>query len=199
MANDDSGYSDTNKFCAMIGHVCLQWALLELNLLGLLSSLESVSTERAEILFGGLDMLPRCGMAINLARHHRLPGPMIKRIETVRKKLQSGIADRRNQAIHGAHARSDIPGHVRLRMVRWKGAKSVQHISIKDMHDLAMEIAALASEADAIWVDYGRWKFGGHSSEHVAGEFAHTNPSIRLKIAQYIKTRVDHLRGWFKS
>lgn len=191
--------SDQNKFLGMIGHVCLQWALLELNLLALLSALENIPSERAEIIFGGLDMQPRCNMAINLARHHRVPGPMVKRMEAIRKSLQNGIADRRNQAVHGAHAESDFPQHVRLRMVRWKGDRSVQHVSISDMYNLAMEIATLATEAGQIFDDYGTWKFGNQLPESVSDDPAENDPRTGYKFAQDLRARISLLWDWIAS
>lgn len=182
----------------MIGHVCLQWALLELALLSLLAALENVPNDRAEMIFGGLDMLPRCNMAINLARHHRLPRPMIQRIEAIRKAMQGGLSDRRNQAVHGAHAASDLPGHVRLRMVRWKGDKSIQHVSIADMFGLATELAALAQEASLIFDDYGRWKFGDHRPENAHSQTAQVDPGVWLKVTKHIQARINHVRGWLK-
>jgi hypothetical protein len=189
---------DQNKFCLMIGHVCLQWALLELGLLSILAALQNLPPDEAETIFGGLDMQPRCNMAINLARMHRLPRPMIQRLEAIRKALQGGLADRRNQAVHGAHAESHLPGHIQLRMVRWKGEKSVQHVSIADMYSLTKELGVLAQEAGSIFDDYGLWKFGDHGRVNARDDFPKVRSGVWLNAAQNIKTRLNHLRGWFK-
>jgi len=186
---------------ALIGYICLHWALLEMMLLGIISAIENIPKEKANIIYGGLDMLPRCGMAINLARHARLPGPTIARIEAIRKALQGtdGIAARRNQAVHGVHSASPLPAHVRLTMVRWKGEKLTQEISVQNMYDLGMANAAMGIEAGKIFDDYGAWKFGDHRPENRDGEEIQPESSIRLKIAQHINACVDHFRRWIKG
>lgn len=50
-------------------------------------------------------------------------------------------------------------------MVRMRGPKMTQQVSIADLHDLALRLARLSQEANAIFEAYGSWKFGPYSKE----------------------------------
>ena len=132
-----------------IGEVCLQWARLEMTLIGLICQIEPLETEKAFIIFGGLDIQPRVNMAINLARHNKVPPSIIKRIVGVRTKLQNGLMDRRNQVVHGAH-RKIIGAETTLTMVRWKGDKRDKKLHAADIAALAKEIHDLGTEVWSI-------------------------------------------------
>lgn len=82
--------SEETKHFAAIGHICLQWALLEHTVLALIAAAEHMPMPKVHIIFGGLDMLPRVNMAITLARQARWPQHLVKRIEVIRKALQHG-------------------------------------------------------------------------------------------------------------
>ena len=142
---------------ASIGHVCLQWARLEMFVLGAIAAIERIPVEKSEVLFGGMDLIPRLNMAVNLARHAKLPQPLVSRMDKIRKKVQSDLADRRNQAVHGAHR--DWEGYeVTLTMVRWKGDRRSQRLTVNDIHNLAMEIHAVAEETYAAMEAVYAWR-----------------------------------------
>lgn len=144
------------KIMAGIGHVCVQWSRLEMLILGVISSIETMPTEKVEIIFGGLDIIPRVTMAINLARHAKMSQPIISRIEKVRSRLQGGVADKRNQVVHGAHR--DWEGdEVTLTMVRWKGDRRSQRLSIKEIHALGVEIHDLGQECWSLMEVIHKW------------------------------------------
>lgn len=154
------GVPGSVRILAAIGQVCLQWARLEMALIGLLSAFEEIDTERAYILFGGLDILPRINMVLNLGRHHKLPRRFLSRIEAVRTLLQKGgLADRRNQVVHGAH-RDIEDDSTTLTMIRWKGAKRHKTMTATEIHHLGMEIYEAGNEVWSIFEDFGEWKFG---------------------------------------
>jgi hypothetical protein len=110
--------------------------------------------------------MPRVNMALNLARYAKLPPPLLKRLTAVRKTLQGGLADRRNQAVHGAHKDME-KGTTTLRMVRWSGDKKDKTLSIMDIHQLGVEVFELADECWSIRDDFGTWKFGPHSEKNL--------------------------------
>ena len=119
---------------------------------------------KGEIIFGGLDILPRVGMAINLARYAKIPNPLVNRIVAVRKGLQDGLADRRNQVVHGAHKNLENGGTT-VTMVRWRGDKRSRIITTKDLYDLGHEIFQLGNECWSITDAIGEWKFGPHRGD----------------------------------
>lgn len=148
-------------FTSAIGHVCLQWSLLELTLLSYLCILEECLREKGDLIFGGLDMLARVNTAISLSRYHKIPRPLVKELEEIRKALQKGgLAERRNQAVHGAHAASDILGTYVLLMPRWKGEKKLQPVSTADLVELSEELHSLYVRAWSVIQKYGDWKYG---------------------------------------
>lgn len=153
------GVPGSVRILAAIGQVCLQWARLEMTLIGLLSSIEEIETERSYFLFGGLDMLPRVNMALNLARYNKLPPPLITRIKAVRTSLQKDLAERRNQVVHGAHREIEADSTT-LTMVRWQGDKRHRTMTALDIHQLALEIHELGNEVWDIFEAVGDWKFG---------------------------------------
>lgn len=61
------GQDDNAAIMACIGNVCIQWALLEQNIMGILGACPNCPLEEVAILFGGLDMKPRLNMAIKIA------------------------------------------------------------------------------------------------------------------------------------
>ena len=135
-----------------IADVCLQWSRLEMTIMGLICQIEPMEMEKAYIVFGGLDILPRINMAINLARFNKIPPPIIKRIVAARKSLQDGLMDRRNQVVHGAH--KDIEGaETTLTMVRWKGDQRDKRLHATDIALLASDVHELGTQVHQISVD----------------------------------------------
>jgi len=134
---------------AAIGNVCLQWSRLEMIVLGLICTIEPIDLEKGYIMFGGLDILPRVNMAINLARHNKYPPQILKRIIAVRDELQGGITDARNQVVHGAH--KDMQGaETTLTMVRWKGNKRHKRTSAGEIATLAIQIRDIGNKVWAV-------------------------------------------------
>lgn len=161
MSEQSPEVSEDVKIMAGIGHVCLQWARLEMGILGVIYTIEDVPREKGEIIFGGLDMLPRINMAIKLAEHAKIAPPLRRRLRDVRSKLQGGLADRRNQVVHGAH--KDLEdGLTTLTMVRWQGDRREKKIDKADLYQLGNEIFELGDECWSIMEDLGMWKFGPH-------------------------------------
>ncbi|MDK2770222.1 MAG: hypothetical protein KYX69_21195 [Sphingomonas sp.] len=144
---------------AAIGHVCLQWSRLEMAVLGLLVTIEPMEFEKGTLMFGGLDLLPRLSTAISLARYHKLPLPIVRKIEAIRKELQKGgLAERRNQAVHGAHR--DLVGfETTLTMVRFKGDKRSQRITAQSINQIAEDAHRLGDAAWSLMEEIRDWTF----------------------------------------
>lgn len=152
---------------AMIGQVCLQWARLEMALIGLLCHVEPMETEKAYIIFGGLDILPRANMIINLARHNKVHPPILKKIVAIRTTLQKGLLDRRNLVVHGAHREME-GDETTLTMIRWKGDKRHTTLSVIDIGKLGNEIHQLGNEVWSIMEAINARDFKIHLKENLA-------------------------------
>lgn len=190
--------SEEAKFFATIGHICLQWALLEHTVLALIAAAENMPMSKVHIIFGGLDMQPRVNMAITLAREAGWPQRLVKRIEAIRKALQRGgedLAARRNQAVHGVHKASELPEHVSLTMVRWRGPKETQDVSLSELHQLGVRLHELSEEAWSIFEAYGVWKFKTGSPENPAQKLRESDPGVWLILKQHVKSAIKRFWG----
>ena len=157
------------KVC--IGEVCVQWSRLEMALIGLICQIEPMEVAKAYIIFGGLDIQPRVNMALNLAHHNKVPASVTKRIRALRKQLQGGLTDRRNQVVHGAHR--DMEGaEITLTMVRLKGDKRDTRLSAVDIAALAAEIHELGSEVWSISNELLNWSVGKHVEIYLGNDFS---------------------------
>lgn len=187
--------SDQNSFLAGIGHICLQWALLEQTLLAIIAAAEDTSFDKVYTRFGNLDMQPRLNMAIKLAREARWPNRLIKPLENIRKAIQSGekLGERRNLFVHGVHKDTDTPGEVSLTMARWSPDKRQQIVTLLDAVQLANRLAQLAQEADAVFGEYGVWKFGAKRERDGNEHIAQTKATARFIRAQNVKRAIKLL------
>ena len=188
------GEDDQIAIMAAIGHVCVQWALLENNLLAVLSAIEGMPVPQTTIVFGALDMKPRLNMAINLADHHNIHPPLRARLRKLRKTMDDAkLADRRNRLVHGVHKLSDQPHSFKLFMPRLKGDAQHKDVSVGDAYNLGIEIKAAGDEAWSIFEDYGKWRFGDHRTENGGGELVATPIGRIARIKQYLSARFNHL------
>jgi hypothetical protein len=93
------GKEDHVAIMATVGHVCVHWALLELNLLTLLAAVENIHLDEAALLFGGLDMRQRLCKAIDVAEYHKIKPSLTKRLRVLRRAIdKKKIVDRRETA-----------------------------------------------------------------------------------------------------
>jgi len=188
------------KAYATIGVVCLQWSLLEQMLLRVIACAENAPIDKIYLSYAGLDMMPRIGMALKLARYAKWPQPLIKRIEAIRVALQGksgrhGLADRRNQVVHGVHKESEKPDCISLTMVRWDGPRRTQDVTLSEIADLATQLAALAQEAWSISDAYGDWKFGSNREQNGGEQFSRAKTSIGVEIIHHVQSVIKRLFG----
>jgi hypothetical protein len=195
--------SDRNSFLAGIGHVCLQWALLEQTILAIIASAENMPLEKTYPRFGTLDMMPRLNMAIKLAHEASWPVRLTKPLAEIRKAVQregEGLADRRNLFVHGVHAETDVAGEFELTMVRWAPEKRRQVVTIVDAVDLATRLHLLVKKAEAVFDGYGVWKFGTKRDASSDGQIATSLTRLRLVRAYNIKRALKllfaNLKPW---
>jgi len=95
---------------AHIGHMCLQWAGLEMAIACIIWKFLKLDVGVGKIVTGGLDMGPRVGMAINLARKLNIDRRLVKALEETRATIQKDLIDKRNLLVHGfAWSFSDDP------------------------------------------------------------------------------------------
>jgi hypothetical protein len=84
-----------------VGTICKHWARIEYLFALTIWQMLNLDAETGKIVTGGLDMLPRVNIAINLARHTQQPKPVIKVLESARSAIQDKLDARRNRAVHG--------------------------------------------------------------------------------------------------
>lgn len=199
--NLDLTDDEQNAFLAAIGHICLQWALLEQMILFVIGAVENLAMQKAYKMFAGLDMNPRINMAIHLAQEAGLPhNRFVKPLIDVRKALNSGLTDRRNMFVHGVHKFGTEQGEYVLTMTRWKGDKQSQTVTLLDAVKLAHEIALQAQKAGGIFDDYGVWKFsmeGDQKGREKIAEIETRLRSIRAKnLKRGFKLILGNLKPW---
>jgi hypothetical protein len=128
-----------------IGNICRQWAYLEYLFSVTIWNLLKLERNTGMIVTGGLDMLPRAGMAINLAEHLGADGRLIEALKTARRTLQRGglsLIDRRNIAIHGLELRLEGRSSI-LESHRGKGAFQPHDFGNDELKNLGKEIIAV--------------------------------------------------------
>ena len=190
--------TDEHKIFASIGHICLQWALLEHTVLALIAAAENMPMPKVHLVFGGMDMLPRMNMAVTLTEEAKWPLHLTKRVRAIRTALQKGgedLSSRRNQAVHGVHSISSLPAHVKLTMVRWRGEREAQDVSLNDLHALGVRLHGLSKEAWSIFEDYGRWKFKPSSNEDASQQLRQRHSNIWLIFKKHLEGIIERLRG----
>jgi hypothetical protein len=161
------GVDDKAATMACIGFVCVQWALLENNLLGLLATAQNILIEEAAIIFGGLDMRPRLNTAILLAEHHKWLPPLQKRLKELRAAIDKAkLIDRRNMLVHGVHKEADKPETFVLYSPRKKGSAQQEIWTVGDAYNVGLAIQTAATEVHAILMAYGEGKFGNQLEEN---------------------------------
>lgn len=184
------GEDDQTAIMACIGNICVQWALLETNILHIVGLIEQMPPDEAYIVFGGLDIRPRLNMAINLSQHHGYPTALTNQLTALRTDMKnSDIANRRNTAIHGVHSESDAPHSMKLTMVRYPKDRRNRDMSVLDFHALGNEIQNLAVRAYSIFESYGNARLPKKRHQHFDRAFPHGNPGIWVKIKQHFLRR----------
>jgi hypothetical protein len=131
-----------------------------MTILVLIIQLEGIPAEKGHLLYGGYDLLPRFKLAIRLAEYHKVPRTIINEIKSIQKVIQKDVAERRNQAVHGAHADAGVLGAVNLTMVRWPEPKRTQTVTLEDFIRLTEEIHALQKRTQAAFEQIGEWQIG---------------------------------------
>lgn len=182
------------KLLAGIGNVCLQWSLLEHNLLYIIYAIEDLPWEKGEIMFGGCDMLPRLNMAINLAKHANIPKRFQKRLRDLRDTMRNeDLYNRRNRVVHGAQREGGSPGTVTFHMARIGGEKKAEDLTPWEIALLGNRIHEVSQEAWSLYHDIGVWKSDKHGAEDASDHLA-SGRSLRVfEIAKRAYARLKHL------
>jgi hypothetical protein len=126
---------------ACVGRVCIEWATLEYHLANAIWFLVDLDKPTGRIVTGGLDMLPRLNMAINLARHKRADKLLISALVDAREAIQGGLDTRRNRAVHGLQFTDG--GVYTVEVHRGKGGRDRQDLTTAELESLGEEIHQL--------------------------------------------------------
>ncbi len=128
-----------------IGNICWQWAHLEYLIALAAWSLLRIDNDTGRLITGGMNILPRVNLALNLARHLKAPQQAQKALKETRKALQKGLDERRNRVVHGHRFldRAD-PQAEFVEMHRGKNAGVKVRQTNKDLAQLGRDIADTA-------------------------------------------------------
>lgn len=99
----DSPEEATAIYAMKVGNICAVWSSIEYLVALTIWELLHLDYETGQIITGGTDMLPRLNMAIALAEQLKAGRPLITALRSLRKTLQDGLDQRRNQAVHGVN------------------------------------------------------------------------------------------------
>lgn len=102
---------DTGQLLANVGNLCSQWAFLEYCFSITIWHLLKLDKETGMIVTGGMDILPRVNMVLNLAQHLKADGKIVEAARVARRALQDDLINDRNKFVHGVFSSSKtIPG-----------------------------------------------------------------------------------------
>ena len=187
---------DLNTFLALIGHVCLQWALLEHTLLYIIAVAENMPDKKAFTYFGSTDIRARLGIAILLTHDANWPPTLHERLKSIRKALGKdgeNLLWRRNQAVHGVHKSSAREDSFSLTVPRERGSKREMDVSIADLRALVTRLGELVADANSVLEEYGQWKFGTGGEQGLGKNLAEARPSVWIVIAHNLKRAIKRL------
>lgn len=128
---------------SLIGGVCGQWAALEFILANIIWKMLSVDKSVGRILTGGLDMLPRLRMAINLGRELKVPKPVLAALIEARSTVQDHLIDKRNLVVHGMAWDFENDPNVYFESHR-QGDRKPRAMSLDDVRQLETDINAVS-------------------------------------------------------
>lgn len=124
----------------LIGSICAQWSHYEYQFACIIWKLLRIGPETGKIVTGGLDMMPRARMALNLARHLKAPRPLIKALVTAREEIQDKLDTRRNQAVHGVQFLSEDEKSLQIEVHRGRGGREKQELTLEALRLLSRDI-----------------------------------------------------------
>jgi len=189
------------KIMAGIGFVCLQWSLLEHTMLWLIATIEGIPLEKAYRIFAGLDMVPRCGMAISLAKDAGAPNAILLPIRTVREAIRKERLDhRRNAIVHGVHAYPDDTDSVTLTLPRNEKSSRTQVVTTLELLELGQRFHALTEDTLRAGDQFFEWKIRVQQNrlEDAKRKLRSRNVPAAIRLAQNAYSRAKRFAGNFK-
>ena len=124
----------------LIGSVCAQWSHLEHLFSGTIWTLLKLDDETGKIVTGGLDMLRRARMAINLARHLKASRSLIKALLAARDAIQNKLDEKRNRVVHGFQILSLDAKQLQIEVHRGKGDRKKHELTAAELYKLNDDI-----------------------------------------------------------
>lgn len=131
---------------SQVGNICTQWAWIEYQFALVIWSVLSLDEATGKIVSGGLDMLPRANMAINLANHLNAPRKLTSDLTAARAAIQKDLSGRRNRAVHGVTFTSpNHPGSHLVEVHRGEGGRERNPLTDDDLKALGAELHTLGN------------------------------------------------------
>lgn len=146
----DPIHPDMAKRMAYIGNICLQWSHVEYVVARSIWFILRLDDETGKIVTGGLDMMPRLNMAINLARHCKAPAVLANQLVKTRSAIQDKLDVRRNRAIHGVNTWYEGDATVSVEVHRGKGGRERQPLPEDDLYELGAAIHRVGKELGSV-------------------------------------------------
>jgi hypothetical protein len=128
----------------------MQWSNVEYQVAQTIWLILGLDVETGKIVTGGLDMLPRLNMAINLARHRKAPVELTSQLVKTRASIQDKLDVRRNRAVHGVNSWFPGDATVHVEVHRGKGGRERKPLPEDDLRQLGQEIHRVGKELNTV-------------------------------------------------
>lgn len=139
-------YEDDPAILSAIGNICRQWSYLEYLFSIVIWRLLNLDRDTGVIVTGGLDIIPRANMAINLSQHLKADRQLLNVMIAARKSIQDDLSAPRNRAVHGVYSLNSTQPEMFVEVHRGKGGRDKQPIRSESLRSLAAEITAVSTD-----------------------------------------------------
>lgn len=143
-----------------VGNICRQWAYVEYLFSVVIWAALKLDRETGMIVTGGLDMLPRANMAINLAKHLNMDASIREALTNARATLQAGslsLVDKRNIAVHGLELRTQGTSST-MEVHRGKGAFREHEFGNDQLREIGAAVQKIHEQLSPVMKSVGmRW------------------------------------------
>jgi hypothetical protein len=144
----------SSKRMAHIGGVCLQWSYLEYIIAAIIWKQLNLDISVGKIVTGGMDILPRLNMAINLCRELKTDKRVERALIEARKSLQDKLIEQRNMVVHGQHWLLTGEKPV-VEVQRGKGTRQPTPFTDNEIYQLVENIAAVSNRIGQALMESG--------------------------------------------
>ena len=139
----------------LVGNICTQWSHIEYQIATVIWWLLKLDRDTGMIVTGGLDMLPRMNMAINLCRHLKADAKLDSALLATRKAIQDGLDGERNRAVHGVWFDLRGDGAHGVEVHRGKGGRQRHYVSGDELLGTGTALNTVSSALSVVLDEVG--------------------------------------------